>query len=543
MSTNDVYLDEKGDPAVGVMVGSRMAEENQKEKERARAVRRTRAYYEGTQFDNRNKLRMEALGVSESCMPEHEKLHAYSTQIQDSVDFIANQMTDSFQLTAEDPTVQELVLTALGRSEDLQSGYDASNLSITNVLRDALICMDAPAYVRWDAVEQTAWPEFWNSEQVQFVYEERRKTTLERVIVRQAVWTTDFLGQGVKKIERTEWYLTLGLCQKAQFWDDEEAPYMEPENLRIPFIPWVSLRATAKARGLPRGQSAITRQATAAADRYNAVEQVAYLIARYNSHGNLAVIGDGATLKAQMEEHISKDVADILTFPGGTALQTLSLPTDPEMIEHQRLVLLEALYGTFGLARTDQESLNGMGQVTGYALEILNRKSEGTFTQIRNQFVGDFKKLVDMILDMHAYLHEDGVDPDQIELAVPVSIDGPESEWDALMLLLNTVESIDPKEVFPNRKFDVQLGSAYVVDHAMTRADYTAGLLSRKEVLRQRGYSEPDIKRIEEEIEAEKPEEPETGLSASGVAAAQKAISAGAVTNNGKTPNRTDGGK
>ncbi|QGJ96453.1 portal protein [Arthrobacter phage BeatusComedenti] len=540
-STNAVYLDDKDNVVSGGEAGSRNAELLKEETARVKNVRSRRKYYDGTQFDDRNAVRAETLNCEIDQLAEHERLHAYSTQIPESVDFIASQMTDGFQLEVTSDEQKEILLAALRHSPDLQSGDDQSDLSITNVLRDALIAQDSPVHVRWDAVRGTAWPEFWDSEHVQFIYEDQNRHKLEKVVVRQAIWTTgDVLHEEVKKKQRKEWSISfLGECVVRYYWDEEQEEYREPERLGIPFIPWTTLRVMVKNRKQSRGQSAITDQALRAADRYNAVEQVGYLIARYNSHGNLAVIGDGATLKAQMEEHINKDVADILTFPGGTALQVLQLPTDPQMIEHQRSVLLDSLYGTFGLTRSDAESLKDMGQVTGYALEILNRKSDGTFNQIRNQFVGDFKKLLNMLLDMTAYFAEDLPDEDDtdapMDLSVPVEFD-PDAEF------LAKLERIDPADVYPNREFKIQLGSGYVVDEALTREDFVAKIISRKEVLRKRGYSEPEINKIVAEIEEEAPPEPETGVSANGVAAVNKVLNSGSVVNNGKTPERAAAG-
>jgi hypothetical protein len=546
---NDVWLDEKGN-RVGPELGSKKAEELFWEERRVAEVRQRRRYYDGTQFDKINQLRAEALNTTVDLLPEHEKLHAYSTQIPDSVDFIASQMTESFQLESKDKPVGQLLLTALRRSPDLRSGDDDTNVSLTNVLRDALIAQDAPVHVRWDHVDGTAWPEFWDSEQVQFHYDEENRHLLRKVTIRQWVWETQPDGTEVKRKQRREWSLMFtGECVIRAYWEDnwddtaEEEKPIWTQRLGIPFIPWTTLRVTAKNRKQLRGQSAITEQALRAADRYNAVEQVGYLIARYNSHGNLAVIGDGATLKAQVEEHINKDVADILTFPGGTAIQVLTLPTDAQMIEHQRTVLLDTIYGTFGLTRQDAASLKDMGQVTGYALEILNRKSDGTFNQIRNQFVGDFKALLNMILDMTAYLspdHEEETDGDGEEDAPLEVLPMTDEELD--QQFVETVLPIDPKETYSVRDFKIQLGSAYVVDEALTREDYVAKIISRREVLRKRGYSEPEIRQIEQELEDEAPEEPEAQVAPGTADAVNKALNSGGITNNGKTPERAAAG-
>jgi hypothetical protein len=502
------------------------AERKSREAGRRRGVALARMYYEGSQFDARNLDRAKALKCDVWDLPEHEKLHAYSTQIQEAIDFIAAQMSDSFEFGVDDKPTQELLLKALKRSPDLQGGYGENDLSLTNVVRDALVAQDTPVHVRWDAVQETAWPEFWDSEQVEFVYDDRDKYRVEKVITDQSVWTFDIAGAPLKKREFTEWSMNGFECVKSVYFEgEEELATVEP--LGIPFIPWISLRATRKQTRSMRGESMITQQAMEHANRYNAVEQVAYLISRYNSHGNLAVIGDGATLKAQMDERINKDVADILTFPGGTAIQVLTLPTDAQMIIHQRTVLIDSLFGSFGLARVDQETLTGLGQVTGYALEILNRKSDGTFAQIRNQYIGDFKKMLNLLLDMTAYKQGEQVFFDGL-----LGAQDPTAEADLAAVgeaVLTRMDEIDPLTVFPaaKRVFKVHLGSGYVVDRVMLRDDYAAGLISRGEFLRQTGYTDKEIKVIEEEIDKEKPPAVETGLGADAIAAAAAAKAAG----------------
>ena len=203
---NDIWLDEKGN-RIGPELGSKKQEELYWEERRVDEVRQRRKYYDGTQFDQKNQLRAEALQTTVDLLPEHEKLHAYSTQIPESVDFVASQMTESFQLESKDKAVGELILTALRRSPDLRSGDDDTNVSLTNVLRDALIAQDAPVHVRWDPVAGTAWPEFWDSENVQFHYDEENRHLLRKVTIRQWVWDTLADGSEVKRQQRREWSL------------------------------------------------------------------------------------------------------------------------------------------------------------------------------------------------------------------------------------------------------------------------------------------------------------------------------------------------
>ncbi|QOP66152.1 portal protein [Arthrobacter phage DanielleIgnace] len=541
--TQEMWLDDRGQvmsPGGDVKAAKAAA----KERDRKGMVQIRRMYYEGEQYDRINETRAKAMKVASVFdLPEHEKLHAYSTQIQESVDFIAGQMSENFDLVIKDKTVQGIVEKALKRSPSLRGAYGQNNLSLTNTVRDALIAMDTPVLIRWDPVAETAWPEYWASEDVTFEYNERDLTRLEMVSTVQSVWATGFGGVQMPKNEITEYFLQFGECMKRTYFENErESAVTEPQG--IPFIPWVSLRINATSVKEQRGRSIISTQACKSADRYNALEQVAFLIARYNSHGNLAVIGDGTTLKAQMDERINKDVADVMTFPGGTAIQVLTLPTDAQMIIHQRTVLLDSLFGSFGLARVDQETLTGLGQVTGYALEILNRRSEVTFTQIKNQYVGDFKTMLNMLLDMHVYKSTEqefwaaqnpvGEDP----MAVPVLFD--EAMAGAMW---GRLRDLDPLTVYPEEKrvFEIHLGSNTVVDKVQLKAEYDAGLISRAEYLRQCGYTEQEIRTINEELDKEKPPAPESGLGANGVAAGAAAVAAAQAAKAAKNPDPVGG--
>jgi hypothetical protein len=61
---------------------------------------------------------------------------------------------------------------------------------------------------------------------------------------------------------------------------------------------------------------------------------------------------------------------------------------------------------------------------------------------------------------------------------------------------------VDPQAVFPNRKIQVRMGSGYIVDEVMIRDDFTLGLISIEEALRQRGYDSDEIAQIIDEIDA-----------------------------------------
>lgn len=532
----DTYYDDRNRPLNPAGEDVKRAERRKLEGARRLAIALRRLYVGGNQYDARNEDRAKALKVnSVSELAEHEKLHAYSTHIQESIDYIATQMAESFELAAKDPEVDRIIKTALRASPDLRGSYGQQDVNLTNMIREALVAQDTPVHVRWDPVKESAWCEFWDSEQVEFVFNERDRYRLDSVVTEQSVWVEGITGEPLRRIEYSEYRIDwTGECI-IELRYDEDDPH-DVIRLGVPFIPWVSVRAKAVSAKDSRGVSAISEQALRAADRFNAVEQVSYLIARYNSHGNIVVVGDAPKLQAQLDERINKDVADILTFPGGTGVHVVTLPTDPQMLNHQREVLTGSLFSTFGLTRVDHETVVGLGDLSGYALEILNRKSDGTFNQIRNQYVGDFKLLLDMILDVTAYKADEDeiLDPDAMDLTAD-----PEILMEQVNIAVAArLEAIDPLSVFPEarRVYEIHLGSGYVVDRAQLREDYVAGLISRAEYLRQTGHTREEITKIEGEIEKDKPKEPEGGLAANAITAANAAITATTAAKGGSVP-------
>jgi len=426
------------------------------ENERRAEVWKRRLYYAGEQYLEENRETAEALGIDwlTGRLPEHQRKHAYSTQISESVDFLADQMMQRFAVEAEAVNVQEVLDAAL------------EGFPLLAVIRDALIAGDVAMKVGWNPV--TAAPQLfvYESESVLCQFADDNKDRLEKVTTEEIVWRD---GPSPQVVLRHVWEMVDDVAMEFVYEDDE---LISEEPAEFGLIPWCLLRGDSRSLSASRGESVITFQGMQCSDRYNAVEQVGWLIARYNSHGNLAVIGDAASLKAQQEERIEKDVADVLTFPGGTAITTITLPTDVQMITHQRVVLLDALYATFGLTRIDQETVSGYGNLSGYALEILNRKTDGTFDRLRKSFAGDFQMLVDLILDVTS--NQTGVE-------------------------------------FPLRDVDVRFGGVYVVDDVQVRDDFAAGLISREEALRKRGYSDDDIEKIVAEIEDSAPPVAEVG--------------------------------
>jgi len=485
----------------------REIDEQVAEQWRVHGVVQRRKYADGEQYadDNLNKFYELKLDPLSGCLlPEHEKKHAYSTQIGESVKFIADQLAESFEVVAIDDAVQAIIDDALRLSGQLSGTGEDDDVSIEEVLEDVLTAGDVAVELRWDPDQQAVFYDLWESEVVEVVWADR--DNVEQVLLREFVWRFDEdLGEERQVEERTEWEMAVrrsatdeGVewleCQRSVFWDNEEEPH-EQEWTGFPFIPWALLRCQKKGLRAQRGSSMITDQVMSAADRYNANENLGYLIARFNSHASLAVTGDAATLKMDAVGYLDKDIDDVLGFPGGTDLKVLQLPTDPKMIEHQRAVLSESIYAAFGLTRIEPDTIQGLGQVSGYALEILNRKTEGTFRKIKRHFVRDLRSLFAMTIDLYeALAAEDPVnDADALDQLMDSDAQG--SDVPAWV----TQEEL----VYADRTMEIRMGSGYVVDDVLTREDFTANLTSRSYALKERGIGPEDIKQIELQITEE----------------------------------------
>lgn len=483
-------------------VGSRRQWELREEEARRAAVQRRRRYYEGSQYDDENEQRQKDEMPGDERLPEHRRLHAYSTQIAEAVDFLSDQLAESFGIVPEDAEVEEVLTEGLKASPQFTGDDSEAEISVTDVVRDGMIAGDVPVFIRWDPVEQRVWPECWESEKVEFRFADQQR--LERVERTEVRWVVNADGEEQEVVERVVYRLAVNEfeeldCVVETFHDDDDAP-RDRMWLSLPFIPWTLLRTNTKGLRQQRGESLITEQAIDTADRYNAVEQVGWLIARYNSHANLAAIGDATHLQARQEGHIEKDVADVLTFPGGTDVKSITLPTDTDMIEHQRTILADHLYGMFGLIRVDTETISNapMSGISGYALEILNRRTEGTFRRVRRMWRRDFRGMLDLMLDVFAYR--------DAQTTAMVDDEGEPAP---------NLADVDPQTRFPNRKVEVRLGTGYVVDVAELRKDFSGNVLSRRETLRQRGYGDEKINQIEREI-AQEQSGPAEGTSVNG---------------------------
>lgn len=523
---------------------------------RVQEIKERREYYIGTQWDRRNAEAAACDNIDVEDLPEHERLLAYSTQIEECVNFMASQVGSQFQLEDIDEKEKELIETAIQNSPDLISD-DSESASVVGVLREALVAGDIPVRVVWDPTigEESGGPryEFWESEAVEVRHSESDLHQVTSVILRETTWIQkDNTEVQVPKI--TVWYMQDGECCVSRQIDDELEPFVEATGL--PFIPWTLLRGREGALRETRGTSVISRRSMQLANRYDENENYSFQIARQNSHSTMVVTGDAALLQNLKVNVIKKDVADFLTFPADTVATALSLPTDPEMIEHQRQVLLDSLYSAFGVTRVDQSTLQGIGNVTGYALEILNRKSEGTFGEVAKKFATDLKTLFAMTMDVAAYKQaqaEGDGDDVVLDWAIPLDITPVEELGDEYLAalqerrekILNLFNDVDPNAVYPDRDFRIRLGNGYIVDEVRVREDFNSKLISRREALRQRGYSVTQIDDIEDEIEAEAETVPEGPLSPAASSAATNLMvmnrmgGEGGIENQPQTGNRS----
>lgn len=494
---------------------------------RGEVVRR-RAYYDGSQHDADNRACLARAAADEARagekalarwirdteLPEHQRLHSYSTQIAEAVDFLTHRLASEFGVeAAKNPRVQDVIDRCLDASPELSGTADDDELSVVNVTREALGAMDCPVRVRFDLAQQVAWLDFYPSDAVRMDFTDQKSDRPTFVALWETHWLAAEDGRMRQVTIRREWQVEVftypgpddylypagtrtgpTTLQCVESWWEERAGDQDVLLDRIPqgvpFVPWGLLRGSRKKLRAERGESIISQRAMDTANRMDAVLQHGWLAARHNSHATLGVVGDGAMIQMQKDPTIHKDIADVLTFPGGTGLVPIVLPTDTALLEHQRNALLDELYGCFGLARVDQSTLQGLGQVTGYALEILNTKTDATFEALRTQFVRDWKALLNTVLDCHAHWTAAGAQVD------------PESVFDPVASVLAGLRA-DPRLIYPQRDIEIRTGSGGVADVAQLRDDYVAKVIPRKEVLRQRGYTDDEIKQLETELEEE----------------------------------------
>lgn len=479
-----------GNDEIAPGVTTKMQSRDEQERgDRQVVYRVTRQYYDGAQYDKENEdLAVRAGYTSRGLrLPEHLRKHAYSSHLQEAVDVLADMLAEGISFDGE-------------HADLLNQWWMESNLEerVDDWFREALMQGDSYAVPEYDIATEKMSVDLWEAESIWPVYQQNNWRVLERYWKFQMA--VDDQGN---ELEEKRLFILLETSVPA----DLSIPDDEIDTLDVDFPPSTVVKQLVEyvyrdgklfdtiphaksffpivhGRGDTRhrlrsmfGDSLITRKVRGSADRYNALGQLGFRVARQNSFATIAVVGDAASLGGgSRDESIAKDVADVLRFPGGTNVSSIVLPTDPQMIEYQQSLLEKNLYREFGLTKTDLSDFGGLGTVSGYAIEILNRKERATHQRIRNNALAALKGLANRMLDVYAVATAD-------------------TEW----------WNVDPEEVFPNREgIQIVIGSGDIVDTVSDRDDFAAGIVSRAFVLRRKGLPAKEIKKIDGEILAEK---------------------------------------
>lgn len=484
---------------------------------RRQGVALRRQYYEGTQYVDENARRAEKLTAEDPSfsdrwqrMPEHHRIHAYSTHVPQGINFLADQITGQMTIrSARDENDQPI-------AEDVEDWiprcFRRSGLEFRKqeLARETMIAGDlfvnTVAAPNVDEEQpQSVW-HLWEAETVEADYDDDDWQTLTEIRTEEHVfierdgetievrrvhrWTMVpmfFLADEDGEISAPVFDLDEGTGEVIVAMEcveiiEEDGEEIDRRRLGLPFIPWVHVHGENQSLRSMYGRPVITFQLMESVDRYNAVSQLEFLAIRYNSFGNLAVTGDEAYLREQAGDDygvftIHKDIADAIVFPGGTDVEVITLSINTEAFAQHKDQLDGGLFELMGLERIDAESIRSFGGVSGYALEILNRKTDGTFRRITENQRDGIQKMVEM-----------GLRVDAIVSTAPI-VDGVRAWW-----------VVDVDDVWPNRLVDIDFGSAYIVDEVATRDDFIADLISRAEALRQRGMDDDEIAQIEAEI-------------------------------------------
>ncbi len=437
------------------------------------------AYYSGEQYDEDNRKKRGELSLkADQRLPEHLRKHSYSGVIADGVDFITDQLMND--LGIEIVTDKEI---ETGEKEDkipeeqtiFQDIWDSSDMELEgpDLTREAIVSGESYILLKWDEAEKKVRFIPYDAESVNPVYSD---DNYKKMIMADIIQTS-FNEEEKRDIKITERYV-LGVtsegyleCVYLKFDDQDENPE-EARLLNIPFIPIIHLRAIRKRVRQSYGES-LVKDLIGDADRYNAVNQLEFLIARYNSTSHLAIFGTEGQIKPE-KLLLGGEVNDFWGFPNTTEGKVITLPTDPTMLQNQKDTIENQMYKKMGLQRMDLADFKGFGAPSGYSLEIINRRTDGVFSRIRKELAKGYTEAYDRAMDMQAIM-ESG------------------KEW----------YNIKTKDKYPNRNVKFSFGTVFVADLEQIRQDYVAGIMSRKRALMARGYSEQEAITISEEVDEE----------------------------------------
>lgn len=465
------------DPATGRIAVAIIDDTENKKAEEKRAERVSNytkrwQYYEGKQYDKENERFRQLLGVtSDARLPEQERLHSYTGVIEEGIDFITDQLVEKLNIEVksdaeiesgepdENPPIEQQIFLNIWEQSDME-------LNAPDLTREALVSAESYILLRWDEAEKIVRIVPYDAENVDPVYSQDNYKQMIRCVIYQNKYVESENRQVVFKEVYTIGQTSEGFaeCIYLKYNDIDEDP-IEARLLNIPFIPIIHLIAIRKRVRESYGESLVDRL-IGDADRYNAVNHLEFMIARYNSISHMAVFGDQTNIKPG-QLNLGGEANDFWAFPASTDVKSITLPTDITMINNQKETIENQMYRKMGLQRMDVQDFKGIGAPSGYALEIINRKSEGVFTRIQKELSKGYTEVFDKVMDMQAYM-ESG------------------RAWYA----------IDPLKVYPNRTVKFVFGSMFVADKNEIRADFMAGLVSQRKSLILMGYSEADALEI-----------------------------------------------
>jgi len=490
-----------------------------------------RAYYEGQEYAALNAETLKDLGNStnwtEAYLPEHHRKHHYADQIGDGIDFLSDQVSGGMILrsASEQEDLAAKVtewITALFARSGLDSREQESVREVL-ITGDLLAYMVPDEYADAELGEPAVRVEMWEAESMEIDYDPNDWQRMVEVRLEHLEETYDSAGDIVNVVtirrfnilpqlqadgeivdECTERVYHLSTDVTEQDALDEKLPVRIVRH-GLPFLPFVHLHGEFAEMRSMWGKSIISELLMQTADRYNSVEQLEYLAVRYNSTATMVVTGDWAH-KTMEADVVATDVADILVLPGSNDADSLFLPTDTDLLLQQQDRLIDSLFKQMGLQRLDSDKIRSFGEVSGYALEILNRKTDGTFRRIVGNLTAGYRSILEMSFVVDAFVRGRIV-VDEIPEAVFELAEALDMEASYLVWAQSEDGAFPNGETFdvmwPDTTLHVDFGSGYIVDEVAVRDDFVSNLISRREALRQKRYSDKDIDRIETEIAAE----------------------------------------
>ena len=469
-----------GRTAIAAYTAEQNAHAEEQRTLRAKAYPKYWLYYKGEQYDKENNSTRVAMGIdSDKRMPEHTRKHSYTGAIEEGIDFITDQLVENLSIevksqneiktqTPDDtpPAEQEIFLRVWEESD--------MDLNAPDLTREALVSAESYILLKWDEAANIVRMIPYDAESVDPIYSQDNY----KKMLSCNIWQTKFSAEQNREVKYREQYVLgptsegYSECVYLKF-DDINPEPIEARLLNIPFIPIIHIRAIRKRVRESFGESMVARLIPDA-DRYNAVNQLEYSISRYNSTSHLAIFGNESNIKPE-NLNLGGEANDFWAFPMSTDVKPVMLPTDTTMITNQKETIETQMYKKMGLQRMDLIDFAGLGAPSGYALEIINRKSDGVFARIQKELTKSYIEVFDKTMDMQAIM-ESG------------------KPWWA----------IDPLKVYPNRTVKYTFGSLFVADREQIRADFVAGVISQKHALKMQGYTEAEALEIMDQQDEER---------------------------------------